>query len=324
MLRTFNFIARALVLACAWLSPALAQDYPTRAVQLVIPYTAGGATDVLGRILAEHLSTRLGQRVVPENRPGAAAVLATGQVARANPDGYTLLFGTLAHSLNATMNPNLPYDPVNDFEFVGKIGQLSFFVITNPQLKVGNLGELVSLMRSQPGKLQFASAGVGTPMHLGGELLKQITKTEAIHVPYRGESAALTDLIGGHVSFMLCSVTTCAPRLQDGTIKALSVTSPKRAPQAPALPTGSEAGVPGMETYSWFFVAAPKGTPAAIVNRLDRELNAILKDEKFTTRVHAMGIDTDSSSTPAGTRALVQSEIDKWRPVILSTGAVTK
>ena len=305
-------------LACA--GAARAQEYPARPVQLVIPYTAGGATDVLARIVAESLATRLGQRVVPENRPGAGAVLATGQVARAPADGYTLLFGTLAHALNATMNAKLPFDPVNDFEFVGKVGQLSFIVVTNPSLKVNDLPGLVELMRSQPGKLQFASAGIGSPMHLGGELLKHLTRTDALHVPYKGESAALTDLIGGHVHFMLCSVTTCAPRLADGTLKPLSLTSTARSALVPNLPTGAEAGFPGTETYSWFFIAAPKGTPPAIVARLDRALNEVLADEKFRQRVQAMGIDTDERSTPAGTKALVQAEIERWRPIIKSIG----
>ena len=297
-----------------------AQDYPTRPVQLVIPYTAGGATDVLARIVAENLTTRLGQRVVPENRPGAGAVLATGQVARAPADGYTLLFGTLAHALNATMNPKLPFDPVNDFEFVGKIGQLSFIVVTHPSLKVNDLQGLVEVMRKDPGKLQFASAGIGSPMHLGGEMLKHLTKTDAVHVPYKGESAALTDLIGGHVNFMLCSVTTCAPRLADGTIKPLSLTAAARSPVVPGLPTGAEAGFPGTETYSWFFIAAPKGTPAAVVSRLDRAINDMLADEKFRQRAQGMGIDIDARSTPAGTKQLVQAEIDRWRPIIKAIG----
>ena len=322
MTKLSRIIALALNLAAALASVAHAQDYPIRPIQLVIPYTAGGATDVLARLVADHLSTRLGQRVVPENKPGAGAVLATGQVARAAPDGYTVLFGTLAHALNATMNPNLPFDPINDFEFIGKVGQVSFILIANPQVKAGDLAGLVELMRSQPGKLQFASAGVGTPMHLGGELLKHITKTDAVHVPYRGESAALTDLIGGHVSFMLCSIPTCAPRLQDGTIKALAVTSTDRSALAPALPTGAQAGVPGLETYSWFFIAAPKGTPAAVVSRFDQALNEVLQDEKFKSRAMAIGIETDPRSSPATTKALIRSEIDKWRPIIKSTGAI--
>ncbi len=303
--------------------PVAGQDasYPRRPIHLVVPYTAGGATDVLGRIVAESLSSRIGQPVVVENKPGAGAVLATALVAKAAPDGYTLLFGTLAHSINATLNKNLPFDPVNDFEFIGKIGQLSFAVIVNPELGVTDLASLVNLLRASPGKYQFASAGVGTPMHLGAELLKHLTKTDALHVPYRGESAALIDLLGGRVAFMLCSIPTCASRIQDGSIKAMAVTSLQRAAQAPAVPTGSEAGVPGLETYSWFFIAAPKGTSPGIVARLSSALNDVLQDEQFRKRVVAMGTETDLRSTPQATKAYVQSEIDKWRPIIRATGA---
>jgi tripartite-type tricarboxylate transporter receptor subunit TctC len=259
-----------------------------------------------------------------ENKPGAGTVLATVQVAQAAPDGYTLLFSTLAHSINATLSKKLPFDPVNDFEFVGKIGQLSFAVIVSPELPVTDLASLVALLRKNPGKYQFGSSGIGSPMHLGGELLKHLTGTDVAHVPYRGESAALTDLLGGRFAYMLCSIPTCASRIQDGSIKAVAVTSPARAPQAPRVPTGSEAGVPGLETYTWFFIAAPKGTPPAIVGRLSAVLNDLLQDGKFTSRVAAMGTETDARSTPQATKAFVQSEIDKWRPIIRATGATAE
>jgi tripartite-type tricarboxylate transporter receptor subunit TctC len=286
-----------------------------------VPYTAGGATDVLARIVAESMSTRVGQPMIVENRPGAGAVLATGQVAKAAPDGYTLLFTTLAHSINASMSKSLPFDPVNDFEFVGKVGQLTFAIIVNPAVGASDLGTLVKLMRANPDKYQFTSAGVGTPMHLGAELLKQLTGTQAMHIPTKGETVALTDLLGGRVAFMLCSITTCAARIQDGSIKALAVTSATRSPQVPNVPTAAEAGVPGLETYSWFIIAAPKGTPNGVITRLSGALNEVLKDDKVRARVAAMGIETDRSSTPDGTKNYVQSEIDKWRPIVRATGA---
>ncbi|MBK9609780.1 MAG: hypothetical protein IPO58_26730 [Betaproteobacteria bacterium] len=158
-------------------------------------------------------------------------------------------------------------------------------------------------------------------MHLGGELLKNVTKTDAVHVPYKGESAALTDLLGGQVSFMLCSVTTCAPRAQDGTLKALAITGLSRSALAPAVPTVAEAGFPGTEINTWFFIAAAKGTPAAVVSRLNAALNEVLADEKFKTRALAMGVEVESRTTPAATKALVQSEIEKWRPIIKASGA---
>lgn len=321
MTRMLKRLAVALGTACAVAaSTAHAQDYPNRPIQLLIPYTAGGAGDVFGRLVAEQLSTRLGQRVVPENRPGAGTVLAAGMAAKAAPNGYTLLLSTLAHSINATLQPQLPFDPVKDFDFIGKVGQFGFLVVANPQLKVNDLRGLVELMRNQPSKVTFGSAGVGSPMHLGGELLKHVTKTDATHVPYKGEAAALNDLIGGHVNFMLCTLTTCASRIQDGTIKALAVASPSRSPLAPSVPTNAEAGFPGSEIYTWVFLAAPKGTPAAVMKRLDQALNDVLADEKFKSRALAMGVETDSRTSPAATKAFVQSEIDKWRPIIKASG----
>jgi tripartite-type tricarboxylate transporter receptor subunit TctC len=259
--------------------------------------------------------------MIVENRPGAGAVLATGQVAKAAPDGYTLLFTTLAHSINASMNKSLPFDPMNDFEFVGKVGQLTFAIIVNPAIGASDLGTLVKLMRANPGKYQFTSSGVGTPMHLGAELLKQLTGTDAMHIPTKGETVALTDLLGGRVAFMLCSITTCASRIQDGSIKALAVTSASRSAQVPNVPTAGEAGVPGLETYSWFIIAAPKGTPGGVIARVSGALNEVLKDAQVRARVATMGIETDRSSTPEGTKAYVQSEIDKWRPIVRATGA---
>ncbi len=311
------------VLALATALPVAGQEpqYPQRAVRLVIPYTAGGATDVLARIVAESLANRLGQPVVPENRPGGGAVLATAQVARVAPDGYTLLFTTAAHSINATLNKNLPFDPINDFEFVGKVGQLTFAIIVNPALGATDLGSLVNLMRANPGKLQFSSAGIGSPMHLGGELLKHLTRTDAMHIPTKGETVALTDLLGGRVAFMLCSIPTCASRIQDGSIKALAVTSASRSPQVPNVPTTAEAGVPGVEAYSWFIIAAPRGTPNDVVVRLSAALNDVLQDSKVQSRASAMGIEVDRSSTPERTKAHVQSEIEKWRPIILAVKA---
>ncbi|PSL82261.1 hypothetical protein C7T35_22385 [Variovorax sp. WS11] len=299
---------------------AQAQAYPTQPIQLVIPYVPGGGSDSLARVLAETMSARLGQRIVPENKPGAATMLAAAQVARANPNGYTLLISTLAHSLNPSLQPQLPYDPVKDFEFIGKIGSFGFLLVTTPKMEVRNLQDLVARMRAQPGQLQFGSAGIGSPMHLGGEYLKHLTKTDAIHVPYKGEGAALTDLLGGHISFMLCTVATCAARVQDGSLKALAAPSPARPALLPTVPTSAEAGLPGYEIYTWIFLAAPKGTPAPVVQRLDRALNEVLADEKFRARVTAMGVDLETRSSPAATRQLVQAEIEKWRPVIKASG----
>lgn len=309
-----------LILGLTFVLPAQAQSNSNQAIQLVIPYSPGGGADILARALAERLGPRLGQHVIPDNKPGAATMLASSQVARATPNGQTLLIGTLAHSLNAVLQPKLAYDPVNDFEFIGKVGDFGFLLVTTPKQEIKDLRDLIAKMKEQPGKLQFGSAGIGSPMHLGGEYLKYLTKTDAVHVPYKGEGAALADLLGGHINFMLCTVSTCAARVQDGSLKALAAPSPARAPQVPNVPTSAEAGLPGYEIYTWVFLAAPKGTPAPAIEKLDRALNEVLADEEFRSKATALGIQVNARSSPAATKQLVQSEITKWGPVIKASG----
>jgi len=314
-----------IVCGVAVASPGTAQGYPDRPIQMVIPYAAGGGTDVLARQVAESLSHRLGQKVVPDNRPGAGTAVGAAAVARAAPNGYTLLFSTLAHSLNATMNPRLGFDPVNDFEFVGRVGEAQLFIMVNSQyVKVDNLRGLVTLMRGKDEKVAFGSAGMGSPMHLAGESLKQATNGDAVHVPYKGEVPALADLLGGQLTFMMCSISACGPHIKDGKLKALAVMAQKRSPFAPQVPTTAEAGFPGVEMNTWYFVAAPKGTPAAVVTKLNQALNEVLADESLKARVYAMGVELETRTTPAATRAFVQSEIEKWRPIIKTSGAIVE
>lgn len=308
-----------------WAPTAGAQEgaYPRRTMHLLVPYAAGGATDVAARIVAEAMTARLGQTMIVENKPGGGTVLATGMVAKGVPDGYQLLFTTLAHSINASLHKSLPYDSLADFEFVGKFGQLSFAIIVNPQLGVSDLSGLLSLLRANPGKHQYGSAGVGSPMHLGVELLKSLAKVDAAHVPYKGESAALTDLLGGRFTFMLCSVPTCTSRIKDGAVRALVLSAANRSTLVPGVPSAPEAGVAGFETYTWFMMAAPKGTPRAVVDRLSRAINETLQDANVRARMAGLGIEADAASTPEGTRAHVQREIEKWRPIVIATGATT-
>jgi tripartite-type tricarboxylate transporter receptor subunit TctC len=304
---------------------AMAQgtDYPRRPVHLLVPYVAGGATDVFARIVAEAMSSRIGQPMVVENRPGGGTVMATGIVAKAATDGYTLLFTTLVHSINASLFKSLPYDPMNDFEFVGKFGQLTFAIVVHREFAANDLNGLLALLRTNPAKHPYGSAGVGSPMHLGVELLKSLSRVDSAHVPYKGEAAVLNDLLGGRIAFMLCSVPTCGPRIRDGSVKALVLAAATRSSLVPNVPSAPETGVPGFETYTWFMIAAPKGMPRAIVDRLSRAINDVLQDQNVRTRMAGMGIDADASSSPEGTRTHVQREIDKWRPIVVSTGATT-
>lgn len=299
---------------------AHADTYPSRPVQFVIPHAAGGGTDVFGRMLAERLSERLGSRFVPENRPGAGTALASGHVAKSAANGYTLLFNTAAHAINAASNDRLSFEPVDDFEFISKVGQVSLLLMVNGKyVDVQSPAELVDYLRKNPGKAQFGSAGFGTPMHLGGELLKRITGVTAVHVAYKGESAAVADLMGGQISFMLCSVSTCASRAKDGPLRALAVTSLQRSSLVPNVRTIAQSGYPGAEVNSWFFLAAPKGTPKEVVLKINAAVNEILGEKAFQQKAQSIGVQLENSTTPEETRSLVVAEIEKWRPIARST-----
>lgn len=302
---------------------AQAQDaaYPTRPIKLILPFTAGGATDVAARIVAEALPAKLGQAVTVENRTGAGTVVGTEAAARSAPDGYTLLFTTLSHAINATLHKKLPYDTMNDFEFITRVGQVTFILMAQSKLGVSDFASFMKMMKENPGKLQFASAGNGTPMHLGLELLKTLTKTDAQHIPYRGESAALNDLISGQVSYMLCSVTTCAQRVGDSAMRPLVLTAAQRSSLAPSVPAAPEVGVPDFLTYSWFVILAPKGTPAAIVSKINAAVNSVLAEDAVQERLSKLGVDIERGSTPESTRAFVQKELERWAPVVKATGA---
>ena len=300
--------------------PSHAEDYPSQPIKLIVPFTAGGVSDSAARVIAEQMQLRLRQPFVVENRPGASAGVGAGTVARAAPNGYTLLVGTATLAANAVVSPTPNLDIVNDFEFVGKFGQIDLVLVTNPKVPAKDLRELIELMRTRPDTVSFGSPGTGAPAHLGVELLKLVTKTQAVHVPYKGESAAVTDLIGGHVSFQLCAPFVCAPRVQDGSLRALAIASPHRSKLMPSVPTMAEAGVPGVEAGTWYYIAAPKGTPEAIVRKLNTALNEVLSDEKVKTHLLSMGVESAPGTTPAAVRSALQAEMEKWRPVVKAAG----
>jgi tripartite-type tricarboxylate transporter receptor subunit TctC len=310
-------------LAVLALGPAqvAAQSYPTKPIKFVIPFTAGGGTDVTARMLGEQLALKLGQSVIAENRPGASAGIAAGAVARERPDGYTLLVGTATLAANAVVpGANLQVDLINDFEPIAKIGQIDLILTVSAKSGIDRLSDLVLKMKAQPSVVQFGSPGIGAPAHLGGELFKQLTKADALHIPYKGESAALTDLIGGQTTFQLCAPAVCGPRILEGSLKGLAVTAKARTKVAPNVPTAAEAGVPGLEAGTWYYLAAPKGTPPAVVEKLNRAINEILADERFRARLLAMGVEVEPGTTPASVRDGLRAEMDKWRPVVKAAG----
>ena len=313
--------ALAALPATGFAAPSFAQSYPDRAIKLIVPYLAGGATDVGARVVAERMSKGLGQPIVIDNRPGAGVIVGTNAVAKADPDGYTLLITTLAHPINITLQKKLPYDSIADFEPVALMGIINFILVVHPSSPVTDLASLVKYLKENPDKANYGSAGTGSPMHLGPELFKSLTGVAANHVPYRGEAAALNDMIGGRLTFMLSGTPTVAPHIQSGAVRALATPSPKRSSLVPAVPTTTEAGMAQWQTYSCIMMLAPKGTPRPIVERLNREANAAMASDEVKERLAKLGIDAVESSTPESTAKFIRDEAEKWAPIVRATGA---
>lgn len=309
--------AFAAVLATA---AARAEDYPKRPIRLVVPFSAGGNTDVSARLLADGLSDVLGQQVMVENKVGAGATIGTDVVAKAAPDGYTLLFTTLAHSANPSIYPKLPYDGVKDFQPVAMVSTNDFVLVTNPDVAAADLNALVALLKQKPGSLDYSSAGVGSAMHLAGELFKNVAGVDAVHVPYRGEGPALNDLLGKRISFSFHGVSTTADHIKGGTVRAIAVTGPTRSPLLPETPTMKEAGLPNYEAYTWSVVLAPAGTPRDIVDRLNTAINSVVRQPRTQQRFRELGFEIVTDSTPESTAAHIKREEDKWAPIIKASG----
>ena len=266
-----------LVLASLATPLARAQDYPSRPVTLVVPYPAGGGLDVLARQLGQKLSDRLGKPVVIENRAGAGTVIGAASVAKAAPDGYTIMLGTSTpFAITATLNKSLPYDPAKDFVPIALTSNAPFLLLAHPEQPVRSVADLVALAKSKPGQLSYGSAGPGSPQHLSFELLKTMTGIDVVHVPHRGDAPALTNLVAGHIATMFAEPTPVLPLLKDGRVRALGVSSTTRLPIAPDIPAIAEAGVPGFNLTSWQMIVAPAGTPKEIIDRLHAEVKHIL------------------------------------------------
>jgi tripartite-type tricarboxylate transporter receptor subunit TctC len=300
---------------------AAAQDYPTRPITLVVPYAAGGGNDVMARIVAEKMSKSLGQQIVIENKGGAGGSIATRQVAKAAPDGYTLgLGGTGTLAINPTLYPNVGYDPRKDFAPVGLIATSALVVLENPAVDAKTIPELIALARREPGKLNYASAGTGSGIHLGAALLAQMAGITLTHIPYKGSAPALTDLLGGHVAIYLSSLPPAVALVRDGKVRALAVTGPKRSPVFPDLPTVAEAALPGYEAVLHYGIVAPAGTPKPIVEKLSIALAAALREPDVREKIEADGAEL-ASMTPSEYAADIDREETNWSAIVKLSGA---
>jgi tripartite-type tricarboxylate transporter receptor subunit TctC len=307
--------------ASAWIAgAALAQDYPSRPVKLVLPQPAGGAVDLVARTLGERLSEQMKQPVIVENMPGANGSLAGATVARAAPDGYTLM---MAVDSNLVINPslysNLNYDPFRDFAPISVIARLHMVLVANPKVEASTVRELIAYAKANPNKLNYAGIGIGSAMHMGMELFKFMTKTEINHVSYRGTAPAITDVVAGVVEVMFTGPPSAKSMSEGGKLKLLGVASPQRMALIPDVPTVSESGVPGYEMGSWFGLLAPSKTPKAIVDRLSQEVARAVNDPRFADKMKAQGLQV-AGSTPDEMNATMQADTKKWAELIKATG----
>jgi tripartite-type tricarboxylate transporter receptor subunit TctC len=322
-MRFTGLVAAVTIAATAFvMSPrAAAQDYPTKPVRMVVPFTPAGTTDILARIVSQKLSEAWGQQVVVENRPGAAGNLGSDIVAKAAPDGYTLLMGTVSsHGINPTLYKKMPYDAVKDFQPVTLVALVPNMLVVHPSVEAKNVQELIALAKKNPGKLNVASSGSGTSIHLSAELFKTLTGVDMLHVPYKGSGPALTDLTGGQVQLMFDNMPSSIEFVRAGKLRALGVTTAKRSPAMPDLPTIAEQGVAGYEATSWFGVLAPAGTPKPIVDKLSQQIAKDIKSPSGMKLLSEQGAEA-VGNTPEEFGAFIKAEIAKWAKVIQASGA---
>jgi len=318
MKKMFTLVCTAALLSFMSVQ-ALAQTYPTRPVKIVVPFGPGGFTDVVARILGVKLSESLGQPVVIENKPGAGSLIGTDQVAKAAPDGHTLLIVSSTHVISPWIYKSLPYDPIKSFTPVTRLVDSPYVLLTHPKVPAKNVQEFIALAKSQPDKIHYASSGNGSAQHLIGGLFASMSKTQLKHVPYRSSSLAINDLVGGVVESSFAGVPNALSQVPGGRLNALAVTSAKRIPQMPNVPTMQEAGVPGYDATVWLALLAPAGTPAHIVNRLNADIAKIMNSSETQKAMFDAGVEV-SLSTPEALSSLMVSELDKWGKVVKEAG----
>jgi tripartite-type tricarboxylate transporter receptor subunit TctC len=301
--------------------PALAGSYPSQTIKMIVPYPAGGTTDLLGRMVADELQTGLGAATIVENKPGAGTTIGAEQVARAAPDGYTLLLATSTTlAINKALYNKLPYDPVKDFTPIALVAGVPFALIVNPQVPAKTPTEFIAYAKSKPG-LAYGSAGNGSPQHLGAEMLKSAAGIDVRHVPYRGSVAAMLDVIAGHVAFMVVDLQPALPQIAAGKVRVLGVTTPRRVASAPDIPTLAEGGLAGFELVAWQGVVGPAGLPRPIVDQLAAQIGKLVADPATRDKFKVMALEPLPPSTPDSFAIYVKTEIDRWAAIVKSSGA---
>ncbi len=294
---------------------ALAQVYPAKPVRMIIPAGAGGTVDTIARLIGPRLSEALGQPVAADNRPGAGTMLASELTAKSPPDGYTILMVTNSHAINASLYPKLPYDPVKDFSGVILVATSPYLLVVHPSVPARSARELIAIARQHPGVLNFASAGTGSGTHLAGELFKSMAHLNIVHVPYKSGSQAQIGLASGEAGLMFTGPIPAAPLVETNRVRALAVTSARRSPSLPKLPTVAETGLPGYESISWYGVLVAARTPAPVITRLNQEIARIMKLTEVQNKIQALGADA-TSGTPEEFSALMKTDIERWAKII--------
>jgi tripartite-type tricarboxylate transporter receptor subunit TctC len=317
--RASIFVA-AVALTIAWSPPCLAQDYPTRPVKIVVPFGAGGPADVYSRVLAQHLTEALKQPFVVEDRPGAGSIIGTDAVAKSPPDGYTLLAMSNTHTTNESLIPSKPFQLMRDFVPVAGINYSDLVMVVHPSVPAKDLKEFIAYAKSKPGQLNYASSGAGTPYHMAGELFKAMSGTNIVHVPHKASGEMRNSVIGGHVQMAFDAITTMAPNVKAGQVRALGTSATKRSTVLGDVPTIAEAGVPGYESTIWLGIMAPAGTPKAIVEKLNAEINKAISRPDVKEAWDKQGA-VALVMTPAEFDAYLRKDIEKWAQVVKVSGA---
>lgn len=317
MKRRFIFAA----LATALCLPAVqAQDYPNKPIRIVVPFPAGGTTDIITRAVAQKLSEEFKQPVLVDNRPGGGANIGADHAVRSAPDGYTLLMASTAHSINASLYPKMSYDPVKDFTPITMVAETAQVLVVHPSVPANNVRELIAYLKAAPTPVSYSSAGNGSQPHLSTELFKMMSNTQMLHVPYKGGPQAMTDLIAGHVQVSLATAPSAVQNVKTGKVKALGVSTKHRIPALPDVPTITESGLPGYEASGYFGLVGPPQLPAAIVNKINAAVVKIVREPAMSKYLSEQGADP-ITSTPAEYGSLIKDEVEKWGKVVKATGA---